>query len=198
MTEFERQGFLLGYRRIAGIDEAGRGPLAGPVAAAAVIFPPGYENERINDSKKLSRSRREKIYSVIMDNALSIGIAFVEPAVIDRINILRATLLAMRKAVLEITPPPDLLLIDGTQTIDLPFPQKTIVRGDGLSVSIAAASIVAKVLRDQMMDRYHIRYSQYNFRENKGYGTREHLEAIRRHGYCKIHRRSFKIKKFEP
>lgn len=198
MTEFEQKGLRLGYRRIAGVDEVGRGPLAGPVAAAAVIFPEGYENSDIRDSKKLTATKREKLYGVILKDALALGIAFVEPSVIDRINILQAALLAMKKAVQELDPPPDFLLVDGTGSIDLPIPQETIIKGDSLSLSIAAASILAKVSRDQLMDRYHLQYSQYNFRGNKGYGTREHREAIGRHGYCKIHRRSFKIKSLEP
>ncbi|HET57960.1 MAG TPA: ribonuclease HII [Deltaproteobacteria bacterium] len=193
MTEFEQKGRLLGFHRIAGVDEAGRGPLAGPVAAAAVIFPEGYENGDIRDSKKLSPARRERLYRVIMEDALSVGIAFVEPAVIDAINILQATLLAMRKAVLDLSPPPDFIIIDGTARIDLSIPQRTLIRGDSICLSIAAASIIAKVSRDQLMDRYHIQYSQYNFGKNKGYGTSEHREAIRRYGYCKIHRRSFKV-----
>ncbi|MDD5475202.1 MAG: ribonuclease HII [Syntrophales bacterium] len=198
MTEFEIHGRSLGFNRIAGVDEAGRGPLAGPVAAAAVILPEGYENGEIADSKKLTPAKREKLYRVIVNDALSVGIAFVEPSVIDTINILQATLLAMRKAVRELSPIPDFILVDGTATIDIAIPQKTIVKGDSLSISIAAASIIAKVSRDQVMDRYHIQYSQYNFLRNKGYGTREHREAIRRHGYCKIHRKSFKIKSQEP
>lgn len=198
MTEFERQGHALGFHRIAGVDEAGRGPLAGPVAAAAVILPRGYENGDITDSKKLSPARREQLYHRILLDALSVKIAFVEPAVIDTINILQATMLAMRKAVQELSPPPDFILIDGSTAINLDIPQKTIIRGDSRSISVAAASIIAKVSRDHLMDRYHVQYPQYNFRSNRGYGTREHREAIGNHGICKIHRKSFKVKIEKP
>lgn len=198
MTEFERQGHALGYHRIAGVDEAGRGPLAGPVAAAAVILPAGYENGDILDSKKLSPARREQLYHRILLDALSVKIAFVEPAVIDAINILQATVLAMRKAVQELSPPPDFILVDGSTAINLDIPQKTIIRGDSRSISVAAASIIAKVSRDHLMDRYHVQYPQYNFRSNRGYGTREHREAIGNHGICKIHRKSFNVKIEKP
>ncbi|MCK9231046.1 MAG: ribonuclease HII [Syntrophales bacterium] len=198
MTEFERQGRALGFDRIAGVDEAGRGPLAGPVAAAAVILPPGYENGDIRDSKKLSPAKREKLYHRILLDALSVKIAFVEPSVIDAVNILQATVLAMRKAVQGLSPPPDFVLVDGSTAINLDIPQKTIIKGDSRSVSIAAASIIAKVSRDHLMDRYHVQYPQYNFRSNRGYGTREHREAIGKHGICKIHRKSFNIKIEQP
>jgi ribonuclease HII len=193
MNSFENKARESGYRIIAGIDEAGRGPLAGPVVAAAVILPPGYEHPEINDSKKLSARQRASLCEVIERDAVSIGIGVVEAPVIDAVNILQATLAAMRDAVLELSPPPDYLLIDGLNRIDLTIHQKTIVRGDSLSLSVAAASIVAKVSRDRLMEMYHRQFPQYNFLHNKGYGTREHREAILKFGRSKIHRRSFQI-----
>ena len=193
MNRFESKARGLGYRMIAGIDEAGRGPLAGPVIAAAVILPPGYEHPEITDSKKLSPRQRERLYEVIERDAVSIGIGVVEAPVIDAVNILQATLLAMKDAVLELSPSPDYLLIDGLNRIDLVIPQETIIRGDSLSLSIASASIVAKVSRDRLMEMYHRQFPQYNFLRNKGYGTREHREAILKFGRSKIHRRSFRV-----
>jgi len=194
MDAFELQARRLGFSRIAGVDEVGRGPLAGPVTAAAVILPENYKNSEIRDSKKLTPARREKLFDSITEDALAIGIGFVEPSIIDQINILRASLLAMQKAVLNLNFSPDFILIDGLHTIDVSIPQRAIVKGDSLSLSIAAASIIAKVSRDHIMDRYHVQYSQYNFAKNKGYGTSEHREAIKKYGVCKIHRKSFKIK----
>ncbi len=194
MHGFELRARWLGFDAIAGIDEAGRGPLAGPVVAAAVIFPSGYTNGEIRDSKKLTPLKRETLYKIIRSDAISVGLGAIEASTIDRINILQATLAAMKTAVLNLSPQPDYLLIDGTNNIDIPIPQETIIRGDSLSVSVAAASIIAKVLRDQLMDRYHVLYPQYNFLKNKGYGTKEHREAVKKHGRCKIHRRSFRIK----
>ena len=199
MAEDEMQGFelragRLGFDAIAGVDEAGRGPLAGPVVAAAVIFPSGYTNGEIRDSKKLTPLKREALYKIIRDDAISIGLGAIEASTIDRINILQATLAAMKVAVLNLSPQPDYILIDGINNIDIPIQQEAIIRGDSLSVSVAAASIIAKVSRDQLMDRYHVLYPQYNFLKNKGYGTKEHREAVKRYGRCKIHRRSFRIK----
>jgi ribonuclease HII len=193
MNSFEIKAHGCGYRIIAGIDEAGRGPLAGPVMAAAVILPPGYEHPEIIDSKKLSPRQRERLYEVIERDAVSIGIGVVEAPVIDAVNILQATLLAMKDAVLELSPSPDYLLIDGLNRIDLVIPQETIIRGDSLSLSVASASIVAKVSRDRLMEMYHRQFPQYNFLRNKGYGTREHREAILKFGRSKIHRRSFRV-----
>jgi len=193
MNVFESKAREGGYRAVAGIDEAGRGPLAGPVVAAAVILPPGYEHPGINDSKKLSSRQRERLYAIIQHDAVSIGIGLSEAPLIDRVNILQATLLAMREAVLELFPPPDFLLIDGLNRIDLATPQEAIIRGDSQSVSIAAASIIAKVSRDRLMEMYHRQFPQYNFLRNKGYGTKEHRTAIVKFGRCKIHRRSFRI-----
>ena len=193
MNSFERKARGCGYRIIAGIDEAGRGPLAGPVVAAAVILPPGYKHPEITDSKKLSPRRRERLYGIIQRDAVSIGIGVVEAPVIDAVNILQATLLAMKDAVLELSPSPDYLLIDGLNRIDLAIHQETIIRGDSLSLSVASASIVAKVSRDRLMEMYHRQFPQYNFLRNKGYGTREHREAILKFGRSKIHRRSFRV-----
>jgi ribonuclease HII len=197
MNDFESKARGCGYRIIAGIDEAGRGPLAGPVVAAAVILPPGYEHPEITDSKKLSPRQRERLYGIIERDAVSIGIGVVEAPVIDAVNILQATLLAMKEAVLELSPSPDYLLIDGLNRIDLAIPQETIIRGDSLSLSVASASIVAKVSRDRLMEMYHRQFPQYNFLRNKGYGTREHREAILKFGRSKIHRRSFRVARID-
>ena len=194
MNRFERKAHAEGYHWVAGVDEAGRGPLAGPVVAAAVVFPPDYENHEINDSKRLSPRKRESLYERIRTDALAVGFGLIEADVIDRINILQASLTAMRDAVLELAPPPDYLLVDGCHRIPLTTPQEAVVRGDAKSLSIAAASILAKVTRDRVMEIYHRQYPQYNFLKNKGYGTREHVQAIRECGYCKIHRRSFRLK----
>jgi len=194
MNSFESEVRQLGFSSIAGIDEAGRGPLAGPVVAAAVILPHDYINGDIRDSKILTPLKRERIYETIKNDALSIGLGVVEPDVIDDINILRATLLAMEKAVLDLSTPADYLLIDGRDTINLSIPQKPIIKGDSLSISVAAASIIAKVSRDRMMDEFHLKFSEYNFIKNKGYGTREHRDAIKKYGYCEIHRKSFKVR----
>ena len=193
MGSFERSAGRRGYYIIAGIDEAGRGPLAGPVVAAAVVLPQGYEHPEINDSKKLSAKKRERLYAVIQKDAISIGVGLSEVSVIDSINILRATLLAMKEAVCGLSAQPDYLLIDGRNGIELDIPQEAIVRGDSLSISIAAASIIAKVSRDRLMDMYHRQFPGYNFLHNKGYGTREHRKAIVKDGRCKIHRRSFHV-----
>jgi len=193
MKSFERNARERGYGNIAGIDEAGRGPLAGPVVAAAVILPPDYEHAEIRDSKKLSPQQRERLSTVIQREAVSIGIGVIEAPVIDAVNILQATLAAMKEAVLGLFPPPDYLLIDGLYRISLTVPQEAIVRGDARSVSIAAASIVAKVSRDRIMEMYHRQFPQYNFLRNKGYGTPEHREAIMKYGRCKIHRHSFRV-----
>jgi ribonuclease HII len=194
MNTFEKIAREEGYQFIAGVDEAGRGPLAGPVVAAAVIFPPDYLNSEINDSKKLSPAKREKLYEIIEKDSLAIGMRVVDADVIDNINILQASLQAMRDAVLELSASPDFLLVDGLHRIPIITPQKPLVKGDSLSISIAAASIIAKVSRDRIMEMYHRQFPQYNFQKNKGYGTKEHLNAIRRFGVCKIHRKSFHVK----
>lgn len=194
MNSFERQAHQRGYRLIAGIDEAGRGPLAGPVVAAAVILPTDYENTDINDSKKLSSRKRERLYEIIKQEALSVGLGVVEADVIDSVNIFQATLYAMKEAVSNLSLPPDYLLIDGSSGIFTTIDQEAIVKGDSRSISVASASIIAKVSRDRIMEIYHRQFPQYNFLRNKGYATGEHREAIKKYGRCKIHRRSFVVK----
>jgi ribonuclease HII len=183
---------------IAGIDEAGRGPLAGPVVAAAVILPTDYENPEIKDSKKLSSRKRERLYEIIKHDALSTGLGVVEASVIDAVNVFQATLMAMKEAVLNLSLKPDYLIIDGSCCIFVPLPQEAVVKGDSRSISVASASIIAKVSRDSIMEIYHRQFPQYNFLKNKGYGTGEHREAIKKYGRCKIHRRSFNIKEKCP
>jgi ribonuclease HII len=190
-NKYELEARKAGIKLIAGIDEAGRGPLAGPVVAAAVILDIDANIEGINDSKLLSSKQREKLFSKIHQNALSIGLSIVEPETIDRINILQATRLAMTKAVTNLTLKPGLLLIDGTITLDLNTRQIPIIKGDKLSVSISAASIIAKVTRDDIMKSFHKMYPEYGFYKNKGYGTKEHITALKKHGSCQIHRKSF-------
>ena len=194
MDTYEKLASGEGYRCIAGVDEAGRGPLAGPVVAAAVIFPPAYKNSEINDSKKLTARKRDELYKVISQDAIAVGVGVAESDEIDRINILRASLQSMREAVLELAVAPDFLLIDGLYTIEHPIAQKALVKGDALSISIAAASIIAKVSRDRIMEIYHRQFPQYNFLRNKGYGTAEHRKILQEIGMCKIHRRSFHLK----
>ncbi|MFI5322441.1 MAG: ribonuclease HII [Thermodesulfobacteriota bacterium] len=176
----------------AGVDEVGRGPLAGPVVAAAVILPEVFTLEGLDDSKKLTHLQRLEMLKKINSTALALAVGIVDHEEIDSINILRASLLAMEKAVNHLHRKPDFLLIDGNQRTSLPIPQKTIIKGDSRCCSIAAASIVAKVARDELMVQYHELYPQYNFKTHKGYATREHLEAIRKYGPCPIHRKSFR------
>ena len=192
LRSFEKKAFEKGFREIAGIDEAGRGPLAGPVVSAAVILPFSFPVSGVIDSKKLTPKKREELYEKIYDYAVSIGIGIVDPVEIDRINILKASLLSMSISVKNLNPQPDWLLIDGTFQIQSDLPQETIPKGDGLSVSIAAASIVAKVTRDRLMIRYNEDYPQFGFSEHKGYPTRAHKEAIKKYGCSPIHRRSFR------
>ena len=180
---------------ICGVDEAGRGPLAGPVVAAAVILPADCEILYLNDSKKVTERRRNRLYDEITRKAVSYGVGVVDHETIDDINILQATYEAMRQAVRQLSIMPDLLLNDAVTIPGVPMPQVPIVRGDQKSVSIAAASILAKVTRDRMMVEYDRIYPGYGFAQNKGYGTAQHIEALRRLGPCPIHRRTF-IKKF--
>ena len=192
LWSFEKEATQKGYKAIAGIDEAGRGPLAGPVVSAAVILPTAFHDPEITDSKKLSPQKRERLFVKIYARAVSVGIGIVDPVVIDRINILQASLLAMAMAVKNLAPQPDHLLIDGTFPIPSDLSQQPIPKGDALSISIAAASIIAKVSRDRLMQKYHHYYPQFDFPKHKGYPTRAHKEAIRKFGCCPIHRRSFK------
>jgi len=194
MNFFEERACRQGYRFIAGIDEAGRGPLAGPVVAAAVILPENYRHQEITDSKKLTSRKREQLLEIIRADALAVGIGVMDAGIIDEINILRATLRAMTEAIADLALAPDYLLVDGNRRIPVNIPQETIVKGDSRSVSIAAASIVAKVSRDHIMEMYHRQFPYYIFLKNKGYGTEEHRQAIKDHGFCKIHRRSFHIR----
>lgn len=189
---YEKNAQQLGHRLVAGVDEAGRGPLAGPVVASAVILPAGFDASGINDSKQLTSNQRALLYDGIFRHAVAVGIGIVDEALIDELNILRAALLAMDRAVADLTTQPDYLLIDGTFPIKTDLPQMPLKKGDAKSVSIAAASIIAKVTRDRLMDIYHDRFPQYGFSRHKGYPTRAHREAIREFGCCPIHRRSFK------
>ena len=189
---FEKEATHKGYSDIAGIDEAGRGPLAGPVVSAAVVLSPAFSLSGVTDSKKLTPKKRAQLYDKIYTQALSIGIGIVDAVEIDRINILQASLLSMAIAVDNLYPQPDCLLIDGIFNIPSNIPQKAIAKGDSLSVSIAAASIIAKVTRDRLMENYHVYYPQFGFPQHKGYPTKAHTEAIRKFGYCPIHRLSFK------
>ena len=181
-----------GYSRIAGIDEAGRGPLAGPVVSAAVILPPVFPSDGITDSKKLSARQREKLYETIYANAIAVGVGIVDALEIDRINILQAALLSMAFSVANLKPQPDFLLIDGSFRIASNLPQQAVPKGDALSITIAAASIVAKVTRDRLMERYSEEYPQYQFFRHKGYPTKQHKAAIQQYGCCPIHRKTFK------
>ncbi|MCX5916625.1 MAG: ribonuclease HII [Deltaproteobacteria bacterium] len=189
---FEEKARRQGFQVIAGLDEAGRGPLAGPVVAAAVVLPRTRSIQGVADSKTLKAEQREKALSLIRKRALGIGVGIVEAEEIDRLNILQASLKAMELALQDLSLSPDCLLIDGLYTLRLPLNQQAIIKGDGRCLSIAAASIVAKVTRDRLMVDYHERYPQYNFARHKGYGTREHLQAIREHGCCPLHRQSFR------
>jgi ribonuclease HII len=189
---FEEEIQAQGFRAIAGLDEAGRGPLAGPVVAAAVVLAPTKKMAGIDDSKKLSPDQREKIFSLILQQAAAVGIGVIDAREIDRLNILRASLKAMEQAVQNLPLSPDFLLIDGIHPVNLPLAQRAIPKGDQRCQSIAAASIVAKVTRDRLMLAYHDEYPQYNFARHKGYGTKEHLQAIRKYGHCPLHRQSFK------
>ena len=196
LHEFDNKFFNQGYRFIAGIDEAGRGPLAGPVVASAVILPPNISINGVDDSKKLTPEKREILFEIIKEKALSIGTGIVSSKVIDEINILEATKVAMLKAVENLTIIPNLIIIDGITPLSLThqveIKQITIKKGDTLSQSIASASIIAKVTRDRLMLDYDARYPTYLFAKHKGYGTAEHLERIKEFGPCEIHRNSFK------
>jgi ribonuclease HII len=202
-TPLEDESYARGFNCIAGIDEAGRGPLAGPVVAAAVVLPRQFKNDEVKDSKLLTVMQRERLAPVIKANAMSWGLGIVDVQEIDRCNILKAALMAMAQACQTLAPAPDLLLIDGNQTIPveffnlarascLPAPrQSAIIKGDRICLSIAAASILAKVARDQIMIELDRTYPQYGFAGHKGYGSAGHLQALRRHGPSPVHRRSF-------
>lgn len=190
MKEFETELYNNGINFIAGIDEVGRGPLVGPVVTAAVILPKDFYDERINDSKKLTEKKRELLYDVIMENAISVGIGISSEDVIDEINILNATKRAMLEAVNNLSVKPEHLLIDAVK-LNTDIPQTSIIKGDAKSESIAAASIIAKVTRDRMMIELDKMHPEYDFKHNKGYGTKKHIEAIRKYGIIKEHRKTF-------
>ncbi len=191
MCSYEDEAYEKGYEIIAGIDEAGRGPLAGPVVAAAVILRRGSFIEGLNDSKKLTPQKRDKLYDIIMKNALSVGVGIVDERIIDEINILNATKVAMKQAIEKLIINPDILLTDAVKLPEVKIPQISIVKGDAKSVSIAAASVIAKVTRDRFIEKMDSEYPQYGFSKHKGYGTKEHIEAIKKYGICPIHRVSF-------
>ncbi|NLC68104.1 MAG: ribonuclease HII [Clostridiaceae bacterium] len=195
ISVFEREAYNSGARYIAGVDEAGRGPLAGPVVAAAVILPEGVFIKNLKDSKKLSPAQRDVLYEEIIKKAVSYGIGIVDEKCIDEINILKATKLAMEKAIKKLLPAPDIIFIDAVSLDNINIKQKAIEKGDNLSISIAAASILAKVTRDRIIESKDSLYPVYGFARHKGYGTKEHIEAIKKYGACPVHRMSF-IKKF--
>ncbi len=192
MDGFETLARARGYRAIAGVDEAGRGPLAGPVVAAAVILPPGFRCRQVRDSKALSPKARESACSVITKAAVACAVGQASHEEIDAINILQASLLAMRRAVERLSVPPDFLYVDGLHPVPCPLPQEPLVAGDSRCLSVAAASILAKVTRDRMMEEYDRLFPGYSFSAHKGYPTPGHLEALRRLGPCSIHRRTFR------
>ncbi|MBI9077491.1 MAG: ribonuclease HII [Desulfatibacillum sp.] len=189
---FENEAYRQGFTRVAGVDEAGRGPLAGPVVSAAVVLPFGCRLPGVDDSKKLTPKKRDALFETIYDKATGIGIGIIDPVEIDRINILQAALLSMLVAVENLMPSPDFLLIDGPFGINYTLPQNPLKHGDSLSISIAAASIVAKVTRDRIMERYDQEFPDFGFARHKGYGTKAHREAISQVGPCPIHRFSFR------
>lgn len=195
MWEIEDSFYTQGYKVICGVDEAGRGPLAGPVCAAAVILPEHLEIPGLTDSKKLTDKKRRALFPVIQERAIAFGIGFASEQEIDEINILQATFLAMKRAMEQLKVRPDLALIDGNRETDFGLPVRTVIKGDSLSLNIAAASVLAKVSRDDVMLRLAETYPAYGFDIHKGYGTRAHYEALEKFGPCPIHRKSF-LKKF--
>ena len=195
MLEYEKTLYSKGYEYICGIDEAGRGPLCGPVVAAAVILKKGDKIEGVNDSKKLSEKKREALFEEIKQRAVAWSVGIVDEKTIDEINILEATRLAMKKAVEGLSQKPQYALVDAEKKVPIDIPYTPIIKGDALSESIAAASIIAKVTRDHMVIELDKQYPEYNFAKNKGYGTKQHTDAIKEFGLCPAHRRSF-CKKF--
>ena len=195
MWEIENGYFAQGIQSVCGVDEAGRGPLAGPVCAAAVILPPNIDIPGLNDSKKLTDKRRRELFPIIKECALAYGIAFADEKEIDELNILQATFLAMERAIGQLAVKPELALIDGNRKKDFGLPVETVIHGDSLSASIAAASILAKVTRDDFMLEMAEKFPQYGFDVHKGYGTKVHYAALEEHGPCPIHRMTF-LKKF--
>lgn len=190
MKEFEKKTKKLGFKWIAGIDEVGRGPLAGPVVSAAVILPENFDLYEVNDSKQLSLKKREELFVKIKEQAIAIGIGVIDHQIIDQVNIYEATKLAMKEAVQNLEKTPDFLLIDA-MVLDLPIAQEKIIKGDARSISIACASIIAKVTRDKMMEEYDVLYPGYDFTNNSGYGTKKHLAGLDELGITPIHRKTF-------
>ncbi len=197
ITQFEKKYQSMGVEYVGGIDEVGRGPYAGPVVTACVILPKGCKIEGINDSKKLSLKKREELFDIIKEKAISVGVGIVDNYEIDQLNILQATYKAMRIAIENMNVKPQQLLVDAVTIPEIDIPQEAIIKGDAKSISIGAASIIAKVIRDRMMVEYAKKYPQYGFESNVGYGSKYHEEAIRKYGLCDIHRRSFTHKFFE-
>lgn len=191
MWQIEQSWFDKGYKVICGVDEAGRGPLAGPVCAAAVILPPNIQIPGLNDSKKLSDKKRRELFPIIKEQSIAYAIAFADHKLIDEINILQATFYVMEQAITQLPVKPDLALIDGNRERDFGVPVQTVVHGDSLSASIAAASVLAKVTRDDLMLEMAQAYPQYGFEIHKGYGTKAHYEALAQNGPCPIHRMTF-------
>lgn len=189
---FEREAWIRGFRRVAGVDEAGRGPLAGPVVAAAVILPRRCRVKDLRDSKLLNEGQRERLYPRLVEAAVAIGVGIVDAQTIDTHNILEATRLAMEYAVRKLSPLPDYLLLDAMVLPSVFIEQRLVIKGDGLCLSVAAASVVAKVTRDRLMAEAHARFPEYGFLAHKGYGTAEHLRQLQRFGPCELHRRSFR------
>lgn len=189
--DYERKAAERGYTAVCGIDEAGRGPLAGPVCAAAVILPHDFQLDGLDDSKKLTAKKREELYSRIALQAVAFGIGWASEREIDEINILQATFLAMSRAVEKLAPPADYALVDGNRMPALPVPGEAIIKGDGRCASIAAASVLAKVSRDRLMRELDREFPQYGFAQHKGYGTKAHYAAIKKYGILPVHRRSF-------
>lgn len=190
MLEYESELYDNGINLIAGVDEVGRGPLIGPVVACACILPKGFYHKDIKDSKKLSEKKRNEMYEIIKENAISIGIGVVSESVIDEVNIYEATKIAMKKAIDNLNVKPEHILIDAMK-LDIDIPSTSIIKGDAKSESIASASIVAKVTRDAMLDLMDTEYPMYDLKHNKGYGTKKHMEALKKYGACKYHRKSF-------
>lgn len=197
LYQYEEQLEDLGIKYIAGVDEVGRGPLAGPVVVAAVILPLNLRIKGINDSKKLSLKKRNELYKIILNEALAVNVSFIDECVIDEINIYEATKKGMLEAISGLKIKPEHVLIDAMPLRELAIPHTSIIHGDALSASIGAASIIAKVTRDEYMDKMDIKYPNYGFKHHKGYCTKEHLEALEKYGPCEIHRKSFApVKKF--
>ena len=190
MLRYEKELYKAGYQAIAGIDEVGRGPLAGPVVAAAVILPLGCKIKGLNDSKKIPKKKHQEIYQAVMDKALAVGVGQIDNDIIDQVNIYEATKLAMKEALSKLSLKPDYLLIDAMK-LDVEIPQESIIKGDANSLSIAAASIVAKITRDKLMADYDKEFPRYGFAKNAGYGTKSHLQGLERNGVTPIHRKTF-------